>query len=454
MVRSALRRGLPAVVAAVAVVLSVGAAAPAAQARPASLPSTTRFYTPPPPPAAISQIADLARSGHGRDALLLTRMVTTPQAVWFTGGTPAQVRSKVRQTVTAAARQNSVPVLVAYNIPFRDCVQYAAGGARNTAEYLAWIDAFAAGIGGRRAVVLLEPDSLGIIPFHTDLWGEQEWCRPTDAAGNPPPGASSAEHFAALTGAVDRLTRQPHVSLYLDGTHSDWLGVDESAYRLVKAGVQRTQGFFLNSENFQPTEHERKYGTWISQCVAFANNPDDGGWRLGRYDRCGSQYSPADHTDFSTWVLTDKWYAENLGRAVPTTRFVIDTSRNGNGPNMMGEYAGAPYHQPPAVVDALAEGNWCNPPGRGLGLRPTANTGVPLLDAYLWVKPPGTSDGTCDIAGGARAWDFSRYNPWRVTPEQQRRFDPLWGVVDPPFGQWFGVSALEVARRADPPLTH
>jgi endoglucanase len=45
--------------------------------------------------------------------------------------------------------------------------------------------------------------------------------------------------------------------------------------------------------------------------------------------------------------------------------------------------------------------DWCNPPGRGLGLRPTATTGQPLADAYLWIKTPGQSEGQCNrgIAG-------------------------------------------------------
>jgi len=42
---------------------------------------------------------------------------------------------------------------------------------------------------------------------------------------------------------------------------------------------------------------------------------------------------------------------------------------------------------------------------------PTASTGTTLLDAYLWVKTPGQSGGTCDSAGGARAWDYSTYDP-------------------------------------------
>ncbi|MCW3842632.1 glycoside hydrolase family 6 protein [Micromonospora yasonensis] len=43
---------------------------------------------------------------------------------------------------------------------------------------------------------------------------------------------------------------------------------------------------------------------------------------------------------------------------------------------------------------------WCNPPGRGLGLRPTTATGDPLADAFLWVKTPGQSDGQCDRGTG------------------------------------------------------
>jgi endoglucanase len=79
-------------------------------------------------------------------------------------------------------------------------------------------------------------------------------------------------------------------------------------------------------------------------------------------------------------------------------------------------------------------------------------TNVPLLDAYLWVKVPGESDGSCDIAGGARAWDFTVYNPWDVAVDAQTHFDPLWGMVDPQAGAWFPEQALQLAREADPSL--
>ncbi|NUP37626.1 MAG: endoglucanase, partial [Streptomyces sp.] len=58
---------------------------------------------------------------------------------------------------------------------------------------------------------------------------------------------------------------------------------------------------------------------------------------------------------------------------------VIDTSRNGNG--------------------APADGEWCDPAGRRIGRAPTLNTGEARIDAYLWVKLPGESDG-CNGAPG------------------------------------------------------
>jgi endoglucanase len=78
---------------------------------------------------------------------VISDMINTPQAVWFNGGTAKQVQKDVAKTMKEAAGQHAVPTLVAYNVPFRDCGQYSAGGALNTADYLAWIDGFAKGAG-------------------------------------------------------------------------------------------------------------------------------------------------------------------------------------------------------------------------------------------------------------------------------------------------------------------
>ena len=148
-----------------------------------------------------------------------------------------------------------------------------------------------------------------------------------------------------------------------------------------------------------------------------------------------------------SWVLREQGYPGS-----PRAR----AGRNGDGPNNMQAFAAAPYNQPASVISTLASGNWCNPPGAGLGLRPTANTGVPLLDAYLWVKIPGESDGQCDAAGGVRAWDYTAYTQpgWPTTAAQQALFDPLWGLNDPSAGSWFSQQALQLAQDANPSIAH
>ena len=269
--------------------------------------------------------------------------------------------------------------------------------------YKAWINGFAAGLGAQKVVVLVEPDGLALLP--TD-------CGQPDTYGR----------VGLINYAAHALLRDPNASIYLDAGHSAWHSVGDMAKRLVAGGVQDVQGFFLNVSNYRWTNHEVKFGTWISECIAFANNPEEGGWRLGHYDWCASQYYPASVDDFSTWHLTDEWYAANLGHAVPTAHFVVDTSRNGQGP-----------WTPPANHPAGDPQDWCNPPDRGLGYRPTANTGLPLVDAYLWIKIPGQSDGQC-------------YR-WTSGP-----LDPVRGMQDPPAGQWFPEMALELVRYANPPL--
>ena len=59
---------------------------------------------------------------------------------------------------------------------------------------------------------------------------------------------------------------------------------------------------------------------------------------------------------------------------------------------------------PGATRRGASDGAWCNPPGRGLGTRPTTATGSVTVDAFLWIKLPGESDGPCN--GGPAAGTF------------------------------------------------
>jgi endoglucanase len=415
------------------------AAAPAATAVSRGFGPGTRFFVPLPSPGAPKQILQLLAKGDAKDAALVTEMEAVPRAVWFTSGTPAQVRQQVRLTMAEAALEHAVPTLVAYDIPGRDCAQYSAGGALDEADYQAWISAFAQGIGNGKAIVILEPDALGNMPSGCGL----------SASVYP---FTDSERIAELQYAVGALEQGPGVSAYLDGTHSAWQSVGTITQRLLEANVQDAQGFFLNVSNYQPNDELTDYGTWISDCIAMVT--DTSNPYYNNPSACASQYYPATQSDFSTWSLSTQWYAQNMGNAVATSHFLIDTSRNGDGPNTMQAYASAPYDQPATVLSTLASGNWCNPPASGLGLRPTASTGVPLLDAYLWVKTPGQSDGQCDSAGGVRAWDYTDYTQpgWPATASAQSLFDPLWGTDDPAAGDWFDQQALQLAQLADPAL--
>jgi endoglucanase len=406
--------------------------APAATRAIRPLDPATRFYVPPPAAGAVEQIARLAETHALSDAAFITAMEAVPRAVWFESGSPDDVEAAVRKTVQRAAHDGGTPVLVAYDLPYRDCAQYAAGGARDAAAYQAWIDGFARGVGDQAAVIILEPDSLGIIPNNRSLDGSADFCKltVTDAQGKvgPAPGATPAERYALVASAVERLAAAaPNALVYLDGTHSAWLPVGESAYRLSRAGVDRAQGFTVNVGNFQRTSEVTEYGTSISKCLAYAGRSGD---QVSAYRDC------------------PRLAASEPARA----HFVVDTSRNGRGPLAALAYGVAPYNQPPEVVAKLRLGDYCNPPNAGLGPRPTARTGEPLVDAYLWIKGPGESDGSCDSVGGARAWDYARYNPWGIAGEAQRHFDPLWGMVDPQIGVWFPEHAIELAHNATPPL--
>jgi endoglucanase len=77
-------------------------------------------------------------------------------------------------------------------------------------------------------------------------------------------------------------------------------------------------------------------------------------------------------------------YGNQLSQKLGGKHFVIDTARNGNGPT--------------------GDNQWCNPSGRALGVRDTTATGNAAVDAFLWLKNPGESDGNCNGGPSAGVW--------------------------------------------------
>jgi endoglucanase len=427
---------------------------PVTSTRNRALAPDTRFYVVPMEDGERQIIKTLLQERRYADAARIAQMASVPMSAWFGSETPEQVRQNARAHLAKADAQGAVAVMSVYDIPFRDCSSYSAGGAKDAAAYRAWIDALASAIGRHKAVILLETDALGKIPWITTWYGEEEGCRPTGEDGKPAPEADPETRFALFNYAVDRFEALPNVSVYLDGTHSRWLDVAEVTIRLDKAGVRKAQGFFLNVSGYQPTDENVIYGTWVSQCLAAVQLGTDA--IRGHPELCPTQYNPdKDYAlDYSPEYVAqvNAQMKALLGDAKPTAHFVIDTSRNGRGVPSPDRFAAPPYNQPAGVISALSAGSWCNPAGAGTGLRPTARTGLPLVDAFVWVKIPGQSDGSCDIAGGVRAWDFDAYNPWDVTGDAQRNFDPEWGVIDPVAGGWFLRQAVDLTRNANPPF--
>ena len=76
-------------------------------------------------PRGVRQVATLLRQHKLADAARVGTMITTPQAVWFTNGTPQRSSARCADHGPPAALERTVPPLVAYYLPFRDCAQYS-----------------------------------------------------------------------------------------------------------------------------------------------------------------------------------------------------------------------------------------------------------------------------------------------------------------------------------------
>ena len=261
------------------------------------------------PNSAAKRQAETWRRSRPVDAALIARIADQPVARWL-GGWVADIRREVNQAAATITGSGALPIFVAYNIPYRDCGSYSAGGSATAEAYRKWIRDLATGTGGRNAIVILEPDAL---------------------AGMDCLAARGRQERVDLLAYAVRTLRAARAAVYIDAGHSNWHAPEEMARRLKLANIDQANGFSLNVSNFQTTQANIAYG-------------------------------------------------EQVSRLTGGKHFVIDTSRNGVPTNSK---------------------EWCNPRGRALGLTPTTNTGHPLVDAFLWVKAPGESDGTC--GGGPRA---------------------------------------------------
>jgi len=194
--------------------------------------------------------ADAWRASRPLDAAKLDKIAERPQAFWL-GGWSGDPRSAVDGIVTRAAAAGRVPVLVAYNIPQRDCGSWSAGGVGSADTYRTWIRSFAAGIGTRRAIVVIEPDALAGLD-----------CLSATDRG---------VRLQLLADATRVLAARPATAVYLDGGHDAWQPISVMSARLRQAGAADAQGFSLNVSNFRAQAGLVTYGQQLAAAIGVAH---------------------------------------------------------------------------------------------------------------------------------------------------------------------------------------
>lgn len=213
-------------------------------------PAASEFWVDPSSSAA-RQVEQWRAEGRTEDAAALEKIARQPVAIWPTGETGG-VEGEVAGVVSQAREAGRTPVLVAYNVPNRDCGQYSSGGAENEDAYREWLGAFARGMGGNRAVVVLEPDALPQTLTNCEGEGEQ---------------AGREELLAEAVRTLSRAGGEVYIDAGNPGFVTD---VGELANGLRTSGIGEAAGFALNVSNFMTTEQVQEYGDRVSDAVGGA----------------------------------------------------------------------------------------------------------------------------------------------------------------------------------------
>jgi cellulose 1,4-beta-cellobiosidase len=348
----------------------------------------------------------------------------------------------------AVAQQADVIQLVLYNIPGRDCDRLRSDGQLSPDDLHRYQDVFIDPIAeiidqpqyaDLRVVVVVEPHALANLVTHV----------------SPYPTATYLCEQALVTGlytdavgyALARLSQVPNVYSYLDLSHHGQLGWTENALAAVSvygwaatsngSDFSHVHGFVANTANYSVLDEE------------FFNVDD--------VINGVPVYAGSSWVDWNN-VVDEIPYVQLLRPLLLNAGFdsqlsmLIDTSRNGWGgkhrPTGPGPQTTAEEYVEASRIDRRIHiRNWCNQEGAGLGERPTASP-VPGVDAYVWIKPPGESDGAS--------------YPHDPTRKPEPMCDPLYLHSDghgtgalpgaPPAGQWFPAFFAQLLDNAWPPL--
>ncbi|BAJ00847.1 glycoside hydrolase family 6 protein [Shewanella violacea] len=359
-----------------------------------------------------------------------------------------------------AQKRVGVPItvsIVVYNLPDRDCAALASNGTLNAAEggleiykhdYIDTIANIAAAprFEDLRIIAVIEPDSLPNLVTNTRVLK----CGIVNSNGT---------YVEGVQYALSRFSRLDNVYSYLDIAHSGWLGWDTNMrgaidlYTSVVAGVADgdmsvLDGFISNVANYTPAEE------------IFLPDPEfdfDGDF-MGIKSSSYYEWNPVfDEKDFAQSL-----HAEFVAKGFPTSlAMLIDTSRNGWGasdrPTSPNEDAS---NEDQYVMDSKLDrrahrGNWCNSSGAGIGARPeTLPFGsTSVIQAYVWIKPPGESDGTSDASQTTPDEEGKSFDPM-CSPEFTTSGGVLTGAMNgaPSAGAWFHEQFKMLVENAHPEL--
>ncbi|MEV5147930.1 glycoside hydrolase family 6 protein [Streptomyces sp. NPDC052727] len=342
--------------------------------------------------------------------------------------------------------------LVIYDLPGRDCSALASNGElgpNDIDKYKAqYIDPIASILSdpkyaGLRIAAVIEPDSLpNLVTNAGGTAGSTDACATMKANGNYEKGVSYA---------LDKLGAIPNVYNYIDAGHHAWLGWDSNLGPTVQefykvattngASVNDVTGFIVNTANYGATKEP------------YFKVTDSVNGQTVRQSKWVDWNQYVDEQSFAQ-ALRDKLvtagFNSNLG-------MLIDTSRNGWGgsarPTRSGPLTSVDDYVNGSRVDRrIHAGNWCNQNGAGLGERPTAAPAAGI-DAYVWVKPPGESDGASSAISNDEGKGFDRMCDPTYGGNARNGNNPTGALPNSPLaGHWFSAQFQQLMQNAYPPL--
>ncbi len=351
-------------------------------------------------------------------------------------------------------RLPEVVELVIYDMPGRDCAALASNGTipLTSSGLTTYENNFINPIyriiaqpkyKTLRIVTVIEPDSLPNLI--TNLSSSRQ-CALAQSTGI---------YTAAVDYDLDKFSQLPYVYNYLDIGHSAWLGwptnlnpavqLYTSVVKSTTKGFASVSGFITDTANYVPvkepymTATEQIGGQPVDSATFYQYDPD---------------IDEADYTANLYNAFTQNGWPTTVG-------FIIDTSRDGWGgpsrPTGPSTSASVNTFVAQSKIDRRPyRGLWCNQAGAGMGYRPQANPkGYPdsHLQAFVWVKPPGQSDGAGKYIPNTQG---KKFDPNCSSTYQENEYGYVGSsnaLPNAPLaGAWFKAQFKQLVENAYPPI--